>query len=225
MLKKPESRGNRGFGFTGHLLTNLYYISASTVTNNVPQLGMAAMGCIVFLLVTGAPTLYPPVGYQCWPPALPPSTLLLVTNAGHWQSHPLPAVGHQCWPPVLPPSTLLFVTNAGHRRSHPLPSCWLPMLATSAPTDYPPVGYHCCAHYLHTLSWSHGGVSKLLKDQVYFIVANHCVAHRLALAAGQSANEIPYLKCLKDILDQLYRSYEYSAGRTAGLKEIQMIPR
>jgi hypothetical protein len=44
------------------------------------------------------------------------------------------------------------------------------------------------------------------------LVANHCVAHRLALAAGQSANEIPYLKHFKDnILD--------SAVRSAGLKQ------
>ena len=47
---------------------------------------------------------------------------------------------------------------------------------------------------------SRGGVSKLLKDQV---VANHCVAHRLALAASQSANEISYLKHFKDILPAL----------------------
>ena len=64
---------------------------------------------------------------------------------------------------------------------------------------------------------SRGGVSKLLKDQVPFLIANHCVAHRLALAAGQSANAISYFK---DILDQLYR---YSAVSSAGLKQIQEI--
>ena len=58
-----------------------------------------------------------------------------------------------------------------------------------------------------------GGVSRLLKDQIPFLVANHCVAHRLALAAGQAANEIPYLKRFKDILDQLYRFYENSSVR------------
>ena len=42
------------------------------------------------MLATGTPTHYPPVCHQCWPPALPPTTLLLVTNAGHWRSHPLP---------------------------------------------------------------------------------------------------------------------------------------
>ena len=53
-----------------------------------------------------------------------------------------------------------------------------------------------------------GGVSKLLKDQVTFLVANHCVAHRLTLAAGQAANEVTYLQLFKDVLDQLYRFYE-----------------
>ena len=68
-----------------------------------------------------------------------------------------------------------------------------------------------------------GGVSRLLKDQIPFLVANHCVAHRFALAAGQAANEIPYLKRFKDILDQLYRFYENSSVRCAGLKHIQEV--
>ena len=36
----------------------------------------------------------------------------------------------------------------------------------------------------------HGGVSTLLKEQTPFLVANHCIAHSLALACGQAANEI-----------------------------------
>ena len=39
-----------------------------------------------------------------------------------------------------------------------------------------------------------GGVSKLMKDKVPYLIVNHCVAHRLALACGQAANEITYLK-------------------------------
>ena len=35
-----------------------------------------------------------------------------------------------------------------------------------------------------------GGLSKLLKDKVPFLAAHHCIAHRLALACGQSADEI-----------------------------------
>ena len=61
------------------------------------------------------------------------------------------------------------------------------------------------------------GVSKLLKDRVPFLVSHHCIAHRLALAYGQSANEIQYLRKFKSVLDQLYRFYSHSAVRTAGL--------
>ena len=68
-----------------------------------------------------------------------------------------------------------------------------------------------------------GGVSKLLKDQVPFLVANHCIAHRLALAAAQAANEITYLKRFKAVLDQLYRFYEHFPVRSAGLKSIQEV--
>ena len=69
-----------------------------------------------------------------------------------------------------------------------------------------------------------GGVSKLLKDQVPFLVANYCIAHRLALAAGQAANEITYLKRFKAVLDQLYRFYENSPVCSAGcLKSIQEV--
>jgi hypothetical protein len=68
-----------------------------------------------------------------------------------------------------------------------------------------------------------GGVAKILKDQTPFFIANHCIAHRLALACGQASNEIPYLKKFKAILDQLYRFYEYSPVRTAGLHLIQEV--
>ena len=38
-----------------------------------------------------------------------------------------------------------------------------------------------------------GGVSKLLKDKVQFLASQHCIAHRLALACGKSADEVPSL--------------------------------
>ena len=55
------------------------------------------------------------------------------------------------------------------------------------------------------------------------MIANHCVAHRLALACGQASNEIPYLLKFKAILDQLYRFYDNSPVRTAGLHSIQEV--
>ena len=66
-----------------------------------------------------------------------------------------------------------------------------------------------------------GGVSRLLKDKIPFLDSSHCIAHSLALACGQAANEIPYLKNVKDIIDQIYHFYKYSPVRIAGLKEIQ----
>lgn len=67
-----------------------------------------------------------------------------------------------------------------------------------------------------------GGVLKLLKDRVPFLAAHHCIAHRLALACGQSADEI-YFKRFKGVLDQLNRFYSNSAVRTAGLRAIQEV--
>ena len=68
-----------------------------------------------------------------------------------------------------------------------------------------------------------GGVSKLLKDKVPFLASHHCIAHRLALACGQSADEVPSLRKFKSVLDQLYRFYSNSAVRTAGLRSIQEV--
>ena len=66
-----------------------------------------------------------------------------------------------------------------------------------------------------------GGVAALLKQTSPWIIANHCVAHRLALASAQAADEVSYVQKFKAILGQLYRFYENSAVRTAGLKGIQ----
>ena len=68
-----------------------------------------------------------------------------------------------------------------------------------------------------------GGVSTLLKQQVPFLVSNHSIAYRLALACGQAVNEITYLKRFNDLLDQLYRYYKNSSVRMAGLKAMQEV--
>ena len=44
------------------------------------------------------------------------------------------------------------------------------------------------------------GVAAQLKQAVPWIIANHCVAHRLALATAQAADKIPYTKTFKSIL-------------------------
>ncbi|XP_070581491.1 zinc finger protein 862-like [Ptychodera flava] len=66
------------------------------------------------------------------------------------------------------------------------------------------------------------GVATRLKHEVSEImVSHHCVAHRLALAVGQAANSVPYIKKFNDTLDNLFRFYEYSPVRSSALKTIQ----
>ena len=67
------------------------------------------------------------------------------------------------------------------------------------------------------------GVSTLLKQIAPWVISNHSVAHRLALATAQADDEIPYIKKFKAILGQLYHFYSYSGVCMAGLKEIQDI--
>lgn len=66
------------------------------------------------------------------------------------------------------------------------------------------------------------GVSTQLRNRVPHLLANHCVAHRLALASAQAAATVPYLEKFKRIVEQLYRFYHFSSVRTASLKEIQV---
>ncbi|XP_038054694.1 zinc finger protein 862-like [Patiria miniata] len=68
----------------------------------------------------------------------------------------------------------------------------------------------------------HNGVAAKLRSTNKQLVNIHCIAHRLALAAAQSAEGIPYLLKFKSILGQLFRFYEYSSVRTSGLKAIQV---
>ncbi|XP_071138765.1 zinc finger protein 862-like isoform X2 [Mytilus edulis] len=67
------------------------------------------------------------------------------------------------------------------------------------------------------------GVATQLKSQNPEMVNVHCIAHRLALAAAQASDNIPYLQKFKDILRQLFYYYQNSAVRMSGLKEIELI--
>lgn len=66
------------------------------------------------------------------------------------------------------------------------------------------------------------GVAALLRQTHPSLINIHCIAHRLALAAGQASSSVKYLHKFKAILQQLFIYYEASAVRTAGLREIQV---
>ena len=51
----------------------------------------------------------------------------------------------------------------------------------------------------------------------------HCINHRLALAAANTSDSIPYLKQFKSILQSLFYFYQNSAVRTASLQTIQEV--
>ena len=76
-----------------------------------------------------------------------------------------------------------------------------------------------------TMIGSRNGVAAKLKKIVPWLVNNHCVAHRHALACSQAADAIPFMKKFKDIVSQMHRFYDYSTVRTVGLKEIRSILR
>ena len=61
----------------------------------------------------------------------------------------------------------------------------------------------------------HSGVATQLKTMQPILTSIHCVAHRLALAAGQAGEKIKFIA-----LGQLFYFYENSAVRLSALKEI-----
>ena len=67
------------------------------------------------------------------------------------------------------------------------------------------------------------GVATRLKSHNPVMISIHCVAHRLALAATQAADSIPYLKKFKQYLFQIFYYYHNSAVWSASLKAIQEV--
>ena len=68
---------------------------------------------------------------------------------------------------------------------------------------------------------SRTGVTTQLKRKNPFIVSIHCIAHRLALASGQAADAVPYVKKYQLYVNNIYRYFHYSPKHAAKLKEIQ----
>ena len=66
----------------------------------------------------------------------------------------------------------------------------------------------------------HNGVGARFKRRQPILTAIHCVCHRLALAAAQAGNDVPYIRNeFKHTLSQLF----YSAVRMSGLQEIEKL--
>lgn len=64
------------------------------------------------------------------------------------------------------------------------------------------------------------GVARLRSKQP-ILASLHCVAHRLALAAGQAGEKVAFF--LSHTLKQLFYIYENSSIRMSGLKAIEQL--
>jgi len=51
----------------------------------------------------------------------------------------------------------------------------------------------------------------------------HCIAHRLALASGQAADKVPYLKKYQGIVNAIFKYFHFSAKHQSKLNKIQQI--
>ena len=67
------------------------------------------------------------------------------------------------------------------------------------------------------------GVTTQLKGKNPFILSIHCIAHRLALASGQAADAVPYVKQYQTYVNNIYRYFHYSTKNAAKLKKIQSV--
>ena len=68
------------------------------------------------------------------------------------------------------------------------------------------------------------GVCARLKVDNPYLVGIHCIAHRLALAAAQACDKVPYIKnTFTKTLTNLFYFYENSAVRMSGLHSIETI--
>ena len=66
------------------------------------------------------------------------------------------------------------------------------------------------------------GVAALLKRENPRLVNVHCICHRLALACGDSNNEVEYMLTIERLLVQLYKWLENSCVKMAGYLKMQL---
>ena len=67
------------------------------------------------------------------------------------------------------------------------------------------------------------GLTTRLKQLNPYLVATHCIAHRLALASSQAAHTVPFLRRYQEIFDALFKYFHYSSNHLSKLKAIQRV--
>ena len=67
------------------------------------------------------------------------------------------------------------------------------------------------------------GVVVRLRNKVPYLLTFHCIAHCLALASAQAADAVPYLIKFQEIVNSVYKYFEYSPKNMAQLEEVQKL--
>ena len=67
------------------------------------------------------------------------------------------------------------------------------------------------------------GVTTQFTENISYLLSILCIAHRLALASGQAADCVPYIKQYQLYVNNIYNYFHYSTTHMHKLKEIQSI--
>ena len=73
------------------------------------------------------------------------------------------------------------------------------------------------------MTGSRSGITTRIKRKNPFALSVHCIAHRLALASGQAADNIPYLKRYQHYINTIYKYYHYSPKHSNTLEHLQSV--
>ena len=73
------------------------------------------------------------------------------------------------------------------------------------------------------MTGTRSGVTTRMKRRNPFMLSTHCVAHRLALASGQAADNVPYLKKYQQYINTIYKYYHYSPKHSNTLERLQEV--
>lgn len=74
-----------------------------------------------------------------------------------------------------------------------------------------------------TMVGKNSGTVKRLRDHVPHLISVHCIAHRLALAAGQAADKVQYMIKFQEKVNALYKYFEFSPKNLRKLENVQQI--
>ncbi|CAH1240852.1 EDIL3 [Branchiostoma lanceolatum] len=202
--------------------------SHAGTTGNLPRATSYTPHSFMGLLNDGGGTearsqLHHQAQAQSRPDFTPPTSSVVASglHAVYSEAHGSQSEGTPTTPTVaIPP----FDTNhtkpsCVHLLQHRHPSCACILKQKRLPLEVPdgPGGIEVWPKQCFFSSGNRSGVATQLKQENGKIVSTHCIAHRCALAVGQSGNKVKYIgEDFKPNLLSLFLFYDGSAVRSEG---------